>query len=349
MTEEQDIKLIRQKLEQCARPIFLFDDDPDGLASFLILYRMVRAGKGLPLKGSVIDERMVEKVNNYFPDLVVILDKAEVSQEFIDKIRSEVVWVDHHEVKKRKGVTYLNPRKEDAERNIATSHYAHKLSGKDLWQTVVGIVSDWQLPEKEILDRFRKEYPGYLPADVDNPAKALFETKVGELARIFSFNLKGKTTDVLSSMKILTRIDNPNDLFEKKNAQARLVMKRYEKHLAEYQKIKESVDVNAEDPLLLFTYTDDRNSYTTDLSNELLYEQPEKLILIARQSNGSYKCSLRSNALPVDKILSRVLEEVEGTGGGHEHACGAVIPSENFSDFVEGLRGKSKELKTKNS
>ncbi|MGM5481373.1 MAG: DHH family phosphoesterase [Nanobdellota archaeon] len=348
MTEEQTIQEIRHKLERCARPIFLFDDDPDGLASFLILYRRVRAGKGIPLKGSVVDERMIEKVNNYFPDLVIILDKAEVSQEFLDKVRTEIVWIDHHEVKDRKGVTYLNPRCEDTERNIATSHFAHKVAENDLWQAVVGIVSDWQLPEQELLEKFRKQYPGFLPADVNDPAKALFDTKIGELARIFSFNLKGKTTDVLSSMKILTRIDDPNTLFEKKNGQARLVMKRYEKHQSEYEKIKTSVEVNENDPLLLFTYTDDKNSYTTDLSNELLYEQPEKMIIIARQSNGSYKCSLRSNALPVDEILAKVLEEVKGTGGGHEHACGAVIPSEHFNDFVENLREKSTTgMKTK--
>ncbi|MFW6378656.1 MAG: DHH family phosphoesterase, partial [Nanoarchaeota archaeon] len=341
---------IRQRIQQSARPIFLFDDDPDGLASFLILYRMVRAGKGMPLKGSIIDERMVEKVNNYFPDLVVILDKAEVSQEFLDQISVDKIWIDHHEVKKRKGVTYLNPRQEHPENNVATSHFAYEIAQTGLWQAIVGIVSDWQMPSEDLLKTFRQEYPGYLPADVTEPEKALFDTKIGELARVFSFNLKGKTTDVLSSMKILTRIEHPEDLLQKKNSQAKLVMKRYEKHRNEYERIKSSISIDTEDPVLIFTYTDDKNSYTTDLSNELLYEQPDKLIIIARQSNGSYKCSLRSNRLPVNTMLEQALGNVEGTGGGHEHACGAVIEADDFTRFVESLREEAREhTKTKNS
>lgn len=345
VTSEKLIQTIRNKLENSTRPFFLFDDDPDGLASFLILYRMIRAGKGIPLKGSMIDERMVEKVNSYFPDLIIILDKAEVSQEFINNVKAEVIWIDHHEVKDYSGTTYLNPREKNPDRNVATSHYAYRIARDGLWQAVVGIISDWQMPETDVLEEFRKAYPGYLPTDVKTPEEALFNTKVGELARIFSFNLKGKTTDVLSLMKILTRMEEPEEILERKNAQANLLMKRYEKHLKEYTNLKQKITTTQDDPLLIFTYTDDKNSYTIDLSNELLYEQPDKLIVIARQSNGSYKCSLRSNRLPVNKILNTVLDEIGGSGGGHEHACGAVIENEQFNDFVEKLREEAKKTK----
>jgi len=53
---KETIKKIRNLLLESTRPIFLFDDDPDGLSAFLILYDLVKAGKGLPLKGNVLNE-----------------------------------------------------------------------------------------------------------------------------------------------------------------------------------------------------------------------------------------------------------------------------------------------------
>ena len=90
--------------------------------------------------------------------------------------------------------------------------------------------------------------------------------------------------------------------------------------------------------MLLFTYSN-RMSFTGDLSNELLYRFPKKLILVAREKDGEMKCSLRSSgSLSVSKILKKALVEIEGYGGGHEHACGACINKKDFEKFVENIR-----------
>ncbi|MGM5479879.1 MAG: DHHA1 domain-containing protein [Nanobdellota archaeon] len=339
MDEKELIKDIRTKIKTAVRPLFLFDNDPDGLSSFLILYRMVRTGKGIPVKSSIVKESLTKKVNDYSPDLVVILDKAKVEEEFIDAVRAEIVWIDHHDVQEAKGTTYLNPLVKNPNDNTATSYFAYKISEKDAWLAVTGIVSDWQLPPEDVLETFQQEHPGFLPADTNTAQQALFETKVGELAKIFSFNLKGSKKDVLSSMKMLTRISKPEELLEKQHSQAKLIMKRFEKHNHEYNKLKEQLHINEKDPLLLFTYNDQQNSYTTDLSNELLYTYPDKMIIIARKSNGSYKCSLRSSKLHVHDILEQALLTVNNsTGGGHTHACGAIIAEEEFNTMIETIR-----------
>ena len=85
-------------------------------------------------------------------------------------------------------------------------------------------------------------------------------------------------------------------------------------------------------------YSDDKNSYTADLSNELLYHYPNKFIIIARNHDGSYKCSLRSATFMVEEILQEVLKVTGGTGGGHEHACGAIIPEDYFAEAVDIIR-----------
>ncbi len=338
MTFDAQIKQIRERLVGSERPLFLFDDDPDGLAAFLLLYRMVRAGKGMPLKGAQLDERFARRVNEYQPDVVVILDKPEVDQEFINAINVDIIWIDHHEPQKVTGVTYLNPRKESPSNNLPTSLLAYRIAEQDSWIAVVGIVSDWQLPPMDIWNDALEVFPELLAKDISDAPTALHNSPAGTLARIFSFNLKGRVNDVLTAMKILTRIKEPQELLEKKHAQARLVMKRYEQLNEQYEEIKKEVKIDDKDTLILFTYSEERNSFTPDLSNELLSKYPEKLIIIGRKSNGSYKCSLRSSKLMVEEILSRVLVHTGGTGGGHEHACGAVIPEEVFEEFVNLMR-----------
>lgn len=339
MVSNYDIEKFREELIQCSRPLFLFDDDPDGLCSFLLLYRFVKKGNGRPIKGSTVGVNQINFVNNYQPDLVVVLDKADIDKEFLEDINcKKVIWIDHHKAVKRNVKIYLNPMI-DSDDNTATSYWAYKVVNQDAWLCAVGMVSDWQLPDKKIVTSLKKEFPEFLKSKT--PEKALFTDDVGKLAKIFSFNLKGKTSEVISSMKILSRVENPYEILEGRNAQTRIVLKMFEKHNVEYTKLINSVQVD-DDDLILFRYVSSDNAYTTDISNELLYKNPKKLILVARESNGSYKCSLRSAKFNVLEILEKVLNQMEGNGGGHKYACGAVIDSYRFDNFIDLIK---KELK----
>lgn len=341
-----DINHAKEKLLTAKRPLFLFDNDPDGLASFLLLYRLVRCGKGIPLKSAIVDEEAVIRVHNYEPDLVLLLDKPAVDDRFFSQVKVPIIWIDHHEAQQvhRENVTYLNPNS-TAEQANPTSYYCQQISQTDSWIAVVGCIADWQLPPQDLLEQFNTQHPSLALADNMTAQEILFETKIGELAQILSFSLKGKPTDVLSHLKILCRINDPLELLEERHAQARLVMKHYRQHKKAYETLKEEVVINEDAPLIVHTYTQKTNSYTTDLSNELLFRHPEKVILIARVSGGSYKCSLRSSTLPIDSILQATLTITGGQGGGHTHACGAIIPEEQFNDFVTIFTQKVMEAK----
>lgn len=338
MSLEKGIEKARELILSSNRPYILFDDDPDGLASFLLIYRMVKAGKGVPIKGSPLDEEFAQKINEYSPDLVVVLDKAVVNQDFFDKVKTTCIWIDHHDLQDPKGVLYINPQSEG--RNVPTSSLCYDIAQTDEWIATVGIVADWQLPEKELRKKIQEQYPELLPKTIKKAPDALFTTPIGVLARVFSFNLKGKSKDILSSMKMLTRINDPYELLEKKHAQAKLVMKKYEQLLSEYQTLLDEAKTHEEKEAIFFTYHVDTTSFTPDLSNELLYTYPKKTILIARESSGSYKCSIRDNHRNIKNILASVIDEVGGDGGGHEHACGAIIPEHSFQDFLEVFRKK---------
>jgi len=339
----ETIKEIKNQLLNSARPIFLFDDDPDGLASFLILYKLVRAGKGITIRGSTLTNDFVEKVNEYSPDLIIILDKPKVEQEFIDKVRAKCIWIDHHDLQKPKGIIYFNPRKWEPEKNIPTSQLCYEITEENEWLATVGIVADWCIPPQELINKTREKYGDIIPEKIANAPDALYNSKIGKLARVFSFNLKGRTKDVYNNMKILSRIKNPQELLEKKHSQAKIIMKQYEQHQKEYEKVMKQIEIDEKDNILLFKYNDNANSYTIDLSNELLYNHPDKYIIIARHHNESYKCSLRSKKYPVEPILQEVLKTINGTGGGHLHACGAIIPEEEFDEFIKLIREATKK------
>ena len=84
LTEKQ-YEEIKNELDNCKNPLFFFDDDPDGLCAFLLLYRYKREGHGIVVKTHPkLDNRSVPKVQEYNPDKIFVLDVATLEQEFID-------------------------------------------------------------------------------------------------------------------------------------------------------------------------------------------------------------------------------------------------------------------------
>jgi single-stranded DNA-specific DHH superfamily exonuclease len=341
---EKKILRAREQMEASTRPLFLFDDDPDGLAAFLLLYKINRAGKGTPLKGRPLDAGFVGQVNEYQPDLIVILDKHSVDDDFLTDVQAPVIWLDHHKVQHPPGnVLYINPRRKETPENLPTSYLAYLISGDNAWIAASGVISDWELPKEELWNTVEKNYPGFLPETKTDAPDALYHSQAGRIARLFSFLLKGKNNQVTKSLKLLSSIQNPQELLQVQSAGAQELMNLFITKETEYKNLLNSVTVDAKDPLLVFHYDQSTTSYTTDISNELLYTCPDKVIVVARESNGSYKCSLRGAHHRIDLLLEQILTHINGSGGGHEHACGAVIPNEEFDTFIDLLRAKVQE------
>ena len=174
---------------------------------------------------------------------------------------------------------------------------------------------------------------------VNDPETALYRTITGKLARMFSFVLKGKSGEALKSVKILTRIESPYEILQGTTPPGKFILKRFEKINTKYQVLlKEALKKKPHGKFLVFTYEADQWSFTSELSNELAHNHPSKVIIVCREKGGEYKCSLRSRDKPILPALQQALEGVEGRGGGHEHACGAAIKSEDFERFVEQLK-----------
>ena len=340
----EQLEHVRKALDESARPLFLFDDDPDGLSSFLLLYRYKGDGKGVIVKNSpeLKQDHFIVAINEYHADLVLILDKPLVSQDFLDQIKVPVYWIDHHAPLARSKVTYLNPRLEDDKDNRPTSYWAWQIvkasRPQDLWIAGVGVVSDWFIPDFRA--ELQEKYPDLLPDKIKRPEQALFATKIGILARVFAFNLKGSTKDMLASAKVLTRIKEPGEILHQTTSQGNFLFKKYMAVKKEYDSILHTIKPT-KDKVLLYRYNVDNTAFTANLSNELLFKYPRKVILIARLHQGSYKCSLRGDARyskPINAALEQSLVGIRGYGGGHPYACGASIEQDDFEKFLDQFR-----------
>lgn len=334
------IQQIRDNLDNCKNPLFFFDDDQDGLCSFLQLYRYKKEGKGIIVKTTPkLGTFFVGKVQEYSPDKVFILDLAVVEQDFLDEMKVPVIWIDHHGPFERSNVKYFNPRISNWEDNHPTSYMCYQVAQQDLWIAAIGCVADWFMPP--FLDEFKKEFPDLIEKPYKSPGDIIYNSKLGHLIRIFSFVLKGRTNDVLKCIKILARIESPYEILNQETAQGKFIYKRYEQVNKLYEPLLDDVLKTAEkakDNFVVFNYKDDKTSFTSDLSNEAIYRYPDKIILIAREKNDEMKCSLRSSKIILPVLIEKALAGLEGYGGGHEHACGLNVKTHHFEEFVKRFK-----------
>jgi single-stranded DNA-specific DHH superfamily exonuclease len=333
--------LIKAKslLAEEKRPLFFHDDDCDGTASFVICYQFCKEhgeGRGIPIKRSpAVGKELLRKVEEFNPDLIVILDKPKVDPEFLEGTKLPVLWIDHHEPQepRRQHVTYLNPRVYDDNDSRPTSYWVYKITGTNLWLATIGCVADWYVPD--FLPEFQKLYPDLVPQH-----KTIHDlylgTQLGTIIRVIQFNLKGQASESKKSVLTLTRIESPYEILNQTTSRGKFLWRKYE-HLAEsYDKllIAAQEEAKKQDRILAYIYEDDSMTFTSELSNELLIRYPKKIILVARHHGGAYKCSVRSSTVPLPELVQESLKGLEGYGGGHRNACGVVVAEKDWTIFL---------------
>ncbi len=341
MLTDAQIQEIRGFLEKSKNPLFLFDDDPDGLTSYLLLKKHYKKGNGVCVKSSPNSEVVYSAANKkHNPDLVVILDKPVISQEILDGFSVPVVWIDHHQVIERDGVNYYNSMAGDSPDNRPTSYWAYRVVEDNEWVALVGIIGDWNVPEKRIVDKF--EYPKLL-GDAKTPPELMFDTEYGKMIKVFSFVMKGNNDSMNKCIEALEEIEDPMEILEQKSENGRLVFEKYEKLNKEYEILLEDALSQDEEEVYVYTYVEQKNSFTGNLSNEMLHKLKSEVIIIGREKSGDVRLSIRSKGKPILPILKKALEEVEGYGGGHAMACGASVKMHDFPRFVNIIKKEYKK------
>src|SRR3989344_5115254 len=325
------LKEIYKLIEKSENPLIFFDDDPDGLCSYLLIKRHFRKGNPVVIKSSPeIDMSYLKKVEEYSPDIVIILDKPVVSQDFIDKVNVPLIWIDHHPINDVGGVNYFNPLFNDKDDARPVSYWCYQLTKENLWIATIGVASDYSLAT---VNKFKEEFPD-LCEYVDHAGKVMFRTKLGKLIMIYDFILKNPHYKVLQYVNLIEKINSPYELLEGSSKNAREIIKVYEKVNKEYQLLVKEALKPQKSRVHIFLYPSGKISLTSELSNEITFKFKNKLIIVGRRKNDVVKLSLRYQKSDLRVMLKNALE---GLGGGHEHACGSHVNIRDFDEFVRRL------------
>lgn len=339
MISKSQILEIREKLEASQNPLFFYDNDCDGLCSFLILRRALNRGKGVTIKSFPdLKAQYCRKIDELNPDTIVILDKAELSQEFADYAEEKdipIIWIDHHETKTPKETikkTFYYTSHPSAE---PTSYIAQKIFNRqdDIWLSLLGCIADVYLPE--FAKKFSADNPELLPPNLD-AFTALQSTTLGKIARKLNFGLMNSTTSILILTKYLFKANSPYDILEE-NQSTREFHKRVNQLEKFFNKQIEKAEsqIKENSKLLFFTYSGN-TSMSSEISNQLSFRHKDKLIVVAFLRPEKANISIRGkNALKITKLATKDI--LGATGGGHEEATGAMVPILDFEKFKENI------------
>ncbi len=341
MLTKKQIEEIKEHLDKAQNPVFFFDNDDDGLCSFLLLRRYIGRGEGVAIKSfPELSENYFRKVKELNADYIFILDKPLVAKKFVERakeINIPVVWIDHHEMENEilDYVNYFNPCNDgNGGEPVTVLCYQITKRKDDLWIAVIGAVTDGFLPK--YYSEFLEKYPE-LGVKTENPFKVLYESKIGEIAMILSSGLKNTTTNVVSMIKFLISSKSPFEIFEE-NPKTFPMHKRNKQIKDKYTLLLEKAKLNnGNKKILFFKYSGDL-SVSGELANHLKYLFLEKIIVVAYVKGNKVNLSLRGKNIK-EKFL-KVIEKFEGAGGGgHKDAVGGQMQEKDLDEFERELEG----------
>jgi single-stranded DNA-specific DHH superfamily exonuclease len=336
MLSSQENQEIREHLERAQNPLFYFDNDQDGLCSYLLMRRFLGRGNGVPVKTSPLDMSYFRRVDEFDPDYVFILDQPSVSNEFFEALHERnipIVWIDHHEIDKSMlpdYVDYYNPLFSESKSNEPVADLCYRVVNRkeDLWLLIIGCISDKYMP----LDYsdFLKKYPD-LGIGSNEPFDILYNSEIGKVARMIGTGLKDRTGFVMKMIRFLINVKTPYEILEEKKENGTMhdTFNKIDGRLQKY--LKKAREEFGEGDILFFTYSGE-TSMSADIANRLSHEFQGKIIVVAFVKGARVNLSIRG-----EKIREKVLEILKdlplSTGGGHENAVGAQIDLDQLSEF----------------
>jgi single-stranded DNA-specific DHH superfamily exonuclease len=347
MLSSEQITDIRRHLEDSKNPVFFFDNDPDGLCSFLLLQRFIERGKGIAIKSLPdLEKSYFKRVEELKADYIFVLDKPAINPEFIElakKAGIPIVHIDHHNVQKSDIDFYYNTFHESG-KNEPVSYLCYKIANKkeDEWIAAIGCITDSFLPD--FIGDIKKQYPELLDYKYKSAFDILYRTRFGEISQIISFGLRDKTSNVVSMMRFLMKVKNPHEIIDE-NSHTRSFLKRFKEINEKYKRILAKAEgaYNGGE-ILYFSYSGDM-SINQYIANELMYYHPHKIIFVVYATGNLANVSLRWDR-DIRTPTVNALKHIEGaTGGGHENSTGARMPKDKVDFFKEKLIEEIEKIK----
>ncbi|MCR4327865.1 MAG: hypothetical protein NUV46_04785 [Nanoarchaeota archaeon] len=339
MLKEIEIIEIREHLEKAQNPLFYFDNDQDGLSSFLILRRFYNKGNGVPVKNSPLGKEYFRRIEEFNPDYVFILDQPTVSDEFLSLLRERnlpVVWIDHHEIDKKSVPTEVNYYNTfiSSGKSEPVTKLCYEIAKKkeDLWVLIIGCISDKFFPEE--YEEFSKLYPD-LSIDSNDPFKIFYGSLIGKLSRMVGVGLKDRTSVVNRLLKFLINVKSPYEVLEE-NSENLVLHKRFNLVESKLVNLVNKAKEESKSSTLVFFRYSGEISMSADLSNKISYELPDKFVVVVFLRGSRVNLSIRGK--DAKNIVEKAIKGIDfATFGGHQGAVGAQMDEGQLNTFEKNL------------
>lgn len=341
MLTAKQVSEIREHLEKTQNPIFFYDNDADGLCSFILLRRFLERGKGVAIKSFPdLDVNYLRKVEEFKSDYIFILDKPVVSETFwkeAEKINIPIVWIDHHETQGNVKeipdfIYYYNVAMNKTPSNEPVTALCYQLTKRkeDSWIAVIGCIADKFIPD--FYEEFKENYPelAYLKK-TDDAFDIFYKSSIGLIARMMNFALKDNVSNVVNMQKFLVGVKTPSEILEESSKNSTM-HKRFNFIFKKYSSLLEKAkELSTSEKILFFQYGGEL-SMSCDLANELIYLFPKKIIVVVYIKGAKANVSMRGKN--AKKIITQAIEGLEGArGGGHEESVGGNIRVDDLEIF----------------
>jgi len=341
MLTQEEILEIRGLLESAVNPLFYFDNDQDGLSSYLLLKRFIGKGNGVPVKTSPLDMNYFRRVNEFDPDIVFILDQPTVSIEFFKALEErgqKVVWIDHHEIDLEtipSWIKYYNPLYNKMHENNPVTFLCYQITNRkeDSWIAIAGCIADKYVPN--YYSEFLKDYPDL--GIVSNDAFEIFyNSSIGKISRMMGAGLKDRTTNVIAMIRFLISAKSPYEVLEEKR-ENKTMHKRFNSIDSKFKKLISKAKENISGEKVLFFQYSGETSMSADIANKLSYLYPDKYIIVAFIRGARVNLSIRGKNSR--EVSAKAISEFPlSTSGGHKDAVGAQLNSDEVLKFVENFK-----------
>ncbi len=334
MLSQNQLDEIKEYLEKSQNPLFFFDNDVDGLCSYLLLQRAIGRGRGVAVKSfPELNSSYIRKINELNPDIVFILDKPKVSSEFINEVYEKnipIIWIDHHDVQLQEEVKekvhYYNSFPE-AEPVTYISYKIFK-NKKDMWIAMIGCIGDVYMPD--FAEEFSQNNSDLFDSNL-SAFDSLYLTDIGKIIRILNFSLMDTTTNVVNLIKYLTKINNIHDILEE-TSKTFSFHKRYQQLNKIYQKLINKAETNLDNSKILFFTYSGETSMSSEVANALYFKHKDKTIAVGFKKQDKTNFSIRGKKAL--EITQKAIKEIENSaGGGHKEATGLQIPADKLGEF----------------
>lgn len=331
MLDEKKIGDLKKLLEESVNPLFLFDNDPDGFCSVLILLKNFEKGHCLPIKSFPnIDTNLFDRIDDLSPDKIFILDKPFTDIEFLKTMKErgiQVIVIDHHSID-------INPELESLAKFFSsfpssepTSFICQKImNNKNTeWISLIGCIYDVFMPD--FIERFQENYPEMIDPNMDI-AKVRYSSEIGKITILLSLALKSSNQTVQNMIELFLKMSGPKEILIE-NEENKYIHRKFNQL---NRLIEKNIKKIKEYPKLVFLEYSGEYSLSSDISNLLFFKHPKKFIVVCYKKYDSVNISIRGEG--ARSFTENVVKSLENsTGGGHDVACGLRIPYELFGEF----------------